>query len=172
MLISQLVTVEFDLMLQSLAGQLSKADTHMQGLELAFEDLLQERLAEDMFPLASQIRFTCQQAMEAPCRLLGDPLPEAPPVASLADAAAAIALARQSVGNADPARLDNAFNQPLELHLPNGIRFALSGADYVLQWAVPQFHFHLIAAYAIMRKAGVPLGKADYVPHMMQHLQA
>ena len=38
-------------------------------------------------------------------------------------------------------------------------------------WALGQFYFHVIAAYAIIRKEGVEIGKADYVPHMFAYLR-
>jgi hypothetical protein len=36
---------------------------------------------------------------------------------------------------------------------------------------MPQFYFHLMAAYAILRSRGVPLGKIDYVAHMLPFLR-
>ncbi len=50
-------------------------------------------------------------------------------------------------------------------------RFDLTAATYVRDWALPQFYFHIVAAYAVMRHLGVPLGKADYAGYMMQHLR-
>ncbi len=34
--------------------------------------------------------------------------------------------------------------------------------DFLFQYALPNFFFHLATAYAILRGHGVPLGKADY----------
>lgn len=42
--------------------------------------------------------------------------------------------------------------------------FDIGVTDYVLLYAVPNFHFHLTTAYGIMRSQGVPLSKLDYVP--------
>jgi hypothetical protein len=39
----------------------------------------------------------------------------------------------------------------------------LSGKDYLLRFALPNFYFHLTAAYSILRQKGVPLGKEDYL---------
>ncbi len=39
----------------------------------------------------------------------------------------------------------------------------LSGTDYLALFALPQFHFHLTTAYAILRHGGVDLGKRDYM---------
>ena len=43
---------------------------------------------------------------------------------------------------------------------------------HVRDWALPQFYFHLMTAYAILRAGGVPLGKADYVGYMFQYLRS
>ena len=59
----------------------------------------------------------------------------------------------------------------ITLELPGGIIFDMTPVQYVRDWAIPQFYFHLVVAYSILRKAGVPLGKADYVPHMFQYLR-
>ena len=60
---------------------------------------------------------------------------------------------------------------PVELSLANGMTFDLDTAAYVRDWAIPQFYFHLMTAYSILRAAGVPLGKADYVGFMFRYLR-
>jgi len=35
--------------------------------------------------------------------------------------------------------------------------------DYVLKWALPNFYFHFVTAYGLLRKEGVPVGKIDYL---------
>lgn len=57
------------------------------------------------------------------------------------------------------------------LELPNGMIFDMTGEEYVRDWAVPQFYFHLNAAYAILRSHKIDLGKADYVQHMFAYLR-
>ena len=49
--------------------------------------------------------------------------------------------------------------------------FDMTGSEYALNWVIPQFYFHLTTAYSILRHNGVPLGKADYVPHMLTYLR-
>jgi hypothetical protein len=49
--------------------------------------------------------------------------------------------------------------------------FDMTGEQYVRDWALPQAAFHQMIAYAILRQAGVPLGKVDYVPHMFAYLR-
>ena len=43
--------------------------------------------------------------------------------------------------------------------------------EYVRDWSVPQFYFHVMAAYSILRKEGLEVGKIDYVPYMMRYLR-
>ncbi|TEY36162.1 hypothetical protein BOTCAL_0564g00070 [Botryotinia calthae] len=48
------------------------------------------------------------------------------------------------------------------LKLPNGdLKF--TAKDYVLNFATPNFYFHVVTAYDILRKEGVPLGKFDFL---------
>ena len=62
-------------------------------------------------------------------------------------------------------------DRPVSFDLPNGMVFDLTAAAYVRDWALPQFYFHLITAYAILRSQGIDLGKADYVQHLLPHLR-
>jgi len=50
--------------------------------------------------------------------------------------------------------------------------FDLTAEQYVRDWTLPQFYFHVMAAYTILRAQGVALGKADYVAHMFPYLRA
>lgn len=169
MLHDQTITV-FTQQSHALLGQLTKAEKwcEEQGIDQA--DLLDSRLAPDMFPLAMQLTFVAAQLLQPMRRLTGQELPdpaEAAPTlaAQKARISAALdqisALAAEDI-NGDPDRM-------IGLELPNGMAFDLSAADYVRDWAVPQFYFHIMTVYAILRMRGVPLGKADYVPHMLRH---
>ena len=52
------------------------------------------------------------------------------------------------------------------------MRLNLTHEQFARDWALGQFYFHVMAAYAILRKEGVDIGKADYVPHMFGYLRA
>jgi len=49
--------------------------------------------------------------------------------------------------------------------------FDLDGFQYLRDWALPQFYFHLVTAYDILRHRGVALGKPNYVRHMFGYLR-
>ena len=45
----------------------------------------------------------------------------------------------------------------------NGIVFDLTGEQFLRDWALAQFYFHVTTAYGILRHKGVPLGKMDFL---------
>ena len=169
-------------MLQTLLGLLEKAQAQL-GAEKA-EALLSARLAPDMFPLATQIRFAIVQAYEGPRRLRGEPdraeieeiLKEGRNAGehpgTLADARARIDAALAYLETLGPDALDEApEDEPIALDLPMGIIFDLTRGQFARDWALGQFYFHVMAAYAILRKEGVEIGKADYVSHMFPYVR-
>lgn len=163
---SDLLLSTYDNMLGSLDGWLAKASEHPRG-----DSLLGDKLAEDMFPLARQIRFVCNlpgEAMNATSDIAfgsSDIDDETIPAARerIAGTRALINRWREVPLGAD--------EKPVILSLANGMTFDLDTAGYARDWALPQFYFHLMTAYAILRAAGVPLGKVDYVGYMLTYLR-
>lgn len=153
-------------MLGTLDHLVTKAAGHEKG-----ETLLQARLAEDMFPLHTQIRFTLDQVVTALKRLGKLELPfDESDITSFAEAHRRIAAVREMVANTDPA-IWPAAGETVEFTLPNGMAFAMQAHEYCRDWATPQVYFHLMAVYSILRMEGLAIGKADYVGHMMKYLK-
>lgn len=169
--------------LRAVSGWLDKTEAFAAGRPEGPDALLALRLAPDMFPLATQLRFLAFQAMEPVYRLRGEEVPDAvlqvrqegrdggERPGSWAQARARVAEASELLAGVGPDELDSAAGEPLEHSLPNGMIFDMSGEQYVRDWALPQVAFHQMIAYAILRQAGVPLGKVDYVPHMFGYLR-
>ncbi|MCL4671953.1 MAG: DUF1993 family protein [Sphingomonadaceae bacterium] len=154
-----------DNLLASLAHMLTRAEGTSQG-----EALLGARLADDMFPFEQQVRIACNQVRIALNRVAGGSYPLAEePLESFADAHLLVAQVRRELA-ASTGWLDDQTQ--VEFDLPNGMGFAMTAGEYVRDWTLPQFQFHVAMAYAILRHRGLPLGKADYVGYMMQHLKA
>lgn len=158
--------------LRALSGQLAKALAWGSENGVGELQFIAARLAPDMFPLASQVRFSCQQAVQALVRLGAEGNPvfveDAPDFAELQ---AQIAVTLDWLDSVDTAVIDGDPDRPVGFDLPNGMAFDMTAATYVRDWAQPQFYFHLVAAYGVLRHMGVPLGKADYVSYMMQYLR-
>ena len=153
-------------MLGTLKGLLTKAAADPRG-----DALLEARLADDMHPLAVQVRFLCNMVGEAMARVSGIEF------TSSEDDPATLAEAQSRI-DATLAQLEEweklnfkADDAALELALPNGMSFDMTTIEYVRDWSVPQFYFHVMAAYSILRKEGLEVGKIDYVPYMMRYLR-
>ena len=181
MTLTDLLIPTYRNMLRALRGLLDKAEAQV-GPDSA-ESLLSARLAPDMFPLATQVRFACVQAREGPLRLLGqslEPLDElldegrnaGERPGTLPDARGRIDEALAFLGGLPADALDQLpADDRLTLTLPMGLTFDLTREQFARDWALAQFYFHVMAAYAILRKEGVEIGKADYVPHMFAFLR-
>ena len=153
-------------MLGTLKGLLSKAAADPRG-----DALLQARLADDMHPLAVQVRFLCNMVGEAMARVAGIEFTSAEDEpGTLSDAQSRVDSALANLEEWE--KLDFAADDAaLELSLPNGMTFNMTTIEYVRDWSVPQFYFHVMAAYSILRKEGLDVGKIDFVPYMMRYMR-
>lgn len=179
MTLSELLLPTYAQMLQSLAEWLRKAAAARSDADT----LMAARLAPDMFPLSTQIRFACVQAYEGGRRLRGEAFPpemdallnegraggENP--GTIAEALSRIDETLAYISSLAPDALDAGAGRPLALELPMGLAFDLDGDGYARDWALPQFYFHVMTAYAILRAEGIALGKADFVRHMFAFLR-
>jgi len=159
--------------LRALSGQLGKALAWGEQNGVGELQFIVARLAPDMFPLAAQVRFTCLQAIQPLVRLGAADAPTlADDATDFAGLQAQIAVTLAWLDTVDPATLDTDPDRPIGFDLPNGMAFDMTALTYVRDWAQPQFYFHAVAAYSILRHLGVPLGKADYVGYMMAYLRS
>lgn len=180
MTLTTLLVPTFTQMLKTLDGWLTKAQTQMP--ETA-ETLLSARLAPDMFPLSTQIRFACLQVQEATYRLKGEAFPQSfdelvnegrnagEQPGTIAGAQARIAETIALLDSIGSDALDGDEERPIAHEIPNGMIFDLTAQQYARDWALPQFYFHLMTAYTILRSEGVALGKVDYIPHMFPFIR-
>jgi uncharacterized protein len=182
MSLSHILAPTYLQMLARLSDWLGKAQVQMG--DHGADALMSARLAPDMFPLSTQIRFACVQALEGMCRvheldvpatrdeLLNEGRNAENSPGNIANAMARIAetLAVVECAAGQEVEIDPA--SPIAHTLPQGMVFDLTAEQYVRDWALPQFYFHLMTAYAILRAQGVELGKADYVAHLFAHLRS
>ncbi len=178
---ADLLLPTFESMLAALSGWLAKAESELPHADA--QALLSARLAPDMFPLATQIRFACVQAQEGLYRLRGEEF--APSVAALleegrnageqpgtiADAQARIAETLALLRELSEGARDVEGDAQIAHALPMGIVFDFTATQYARDWSLAQFYFHVMTAYAILRQSGVSLGKMDYVAHLLAHVR-
>jgi uncharacterized protein len=164
-------------MLKALSAWLDKAQAQLPEGEA--QTLLTARLAPDMFPLSTQIRFVCVQAQEGLFHLKDEAFPPELDAllddgrnagghpGTIAEAKARLAEAVALVEATAPEAIEGDILRPIAHCLPNGMILDLTLEQYARDWALPQFFFHVMIAYAILRAQGVDVGKADYVAHML-----
>jgi hypothetical protein len=134
------------------------------------DDVLASRLTEDMFPLELQFRVALNQVLLALNQVGGAsaPLDEAS-YRSLGEVRERIAAIRSLIDESDAGQWADA-DATVDLTLPNGVRFLMSAEADIRDWIVPNFYFHVAMAYALLRAAGLKIGKMDFLPHMASHI--
>jgi hypothetical protein len=133
------------------------------------ESFLQKRIVADMLPFGTQIAFTCNQPRNFALWCDHKPANNLDPdITSLTQAYEHIANTREllssiQVDDTKLAEMTRIYDQSLYIDL--------SGSAYVNEFLIPNFYFHLVTAYDILRMAGVPIGKRDYMMHLVPLIQ-
>ena len=129
--------------------------------------LLEARLAPDMKPLPAQYQMASDSAKNALARLTGTDAPAMPDTEqSFAELRERCDKTVAYLRGFDPAALAGSEVREVELRFPNGMGYRWAGAAYLTGFALPNFYFHATTAYAILRNAGVSLGKPDFLQHL------
>jgi len=150
-------------MLNNLSTVLDLAVAHAEANGIDPSRYAEARLAPDMRPLTAQIQLASDSAKGAGARLSGVEAPSfADTEATMAELKERIAKTIAFLGSVDRAEVDASADRTVELKAGGGTR-SFRGADYLEQFALPNFFFHVSIAYGILRAEGVPLGKLDYL---------
>jgi uncharacterized protein len=151
--------------LTSLKVILTKGEAHAAATGLAPAELLGAELAPGMYGLAEQVYWAAQGAQMAVDRLVGATL--APPVPaelakSFAELYGRVDATLAYLTTVDDAALEAGLARTIEI-AHRGVSTRYTGTQFLQQFAVPSFFFHLTTAYAILRHKGVPLTKGDFL---------
>jgi hypothetical protein len=149
--------------LHNLSAILEKGSAWAKEHGTSEADLLGKKLAEDMFPLARQVQVTGDMAKRAVARLANVEAPVMEDTeTTVAELQARIAATIAWMESVTDEQLAGDDQRPVvvkarehELHF--------TARSFVFTFAVPNFYFHFTTAYDILRHAGVPLGKRDFL---------
>jgi uncharacterized protein len=132
-----------------------------EGIDPA--DMLATRLAPDMLTLTGQVQRASDTAKFAAVRL-GEVANErfADEERSFEDLADRIARTRAFLVDVPRAAIDGRGEAVISATIGR-TPVTISARDYALQFALPNFFFHVTTAYDLLRLRGVPLGKMDYI---------
>ena len=154
----------FVVLLNNLNTWLDKAEAHATAKKIDMDVLLSARLAPDMLPLRGQIALATAFAKNTVCRLAGDPPPDYPDTdVTLAQLRARIARTIDIVQSYPAAKFDGADERSITVNMGPEIKVTMTGADYLMKFALPNFYFHTTTAYDILRHNGLDLGKKDFL---------
>lgn len=130
--------------------------------------LVAARLAPDMYPLSKQVQLACHTALDAVARLRGQapPAHDLPETETREQLAARIAATIAALREIPADALAGADDRPIRRPLMDGLVLEMTGAQYLRDWSFPNFYFHIVTAYAILRHHGAPLGKRDFMQHI------
>lgn len=152
--------------LTALNGLLDKAVAHASadgaGAEGA-DGYLGLRLIDDMNPFSKQVQVACDGAKLCVSRLSDV---EAPVMAddetTIDQLKARIAATLTYLQSVPRETIDGQEGKDIVLKFPGG-EWPFKGQAYVVGFALPNFFFHLTTAYGLLRQAGVPIGKRDFI---------
>lgn len=149
-------------MLANLAGILTKAADHAAARKIDPGVLLNARLFPDMFPLVKQVQITSDNA-KGIARLAGMEVPKYEDnETSFADLQARIAKTIAFLDTLRPEQVDGSEQRDIVVQLRDK-KYEFKGQDFLLKRLLPNFYFHFVAAYSILRHNGVEIGKNDYL---------
>lgn len=153
----------FSARLKALASVLSLAEQNAADRKIDPQVFLTARLAPDMFALTRQVQIATDHAKGAPSRLAGREVPKYEDnESSFEELQARITKTLDHLATFSAADLDGSEARTIELRLA-GREVSMSGLQYLLNAAMPNFYFHVTTAYDILRHNGVPLGKATFL---------
>ena len=160
-----LTNTQFVKMLRNVSEILNKSAQYADAKKFEMDVLLQSRLAPDQFNFTRQIQILCDTAKKCAAQLVGKEAPVHPDTEKTLGEVRARVESVISYLESFSER-DYADAETRRISQPRWEGQYMSGKDFVLHHAVPNFYFHLTTAYSILRHNGVDIGKKDYLGKM------
>jgi hypothetical protein len=125
--------------------------------------LVNARLAPTMLPLAGQVQRASDTSKGAIGRLTAIQVPSfSDTETTLDELKERIARTVEFLRSVRPEQMQDAEERSVELKFRT-FTAKLRGDDYVLQFLLPNFFFHIATAHDILRHNGLDIGKTDYL---------
>ena len=126
-----------------------------------------------MYPLSKQVDLACHQAKMAAAVLMGSPPTQFEECEPTIDGMKAhIAKALKFLQSIKESEFEGAENREIKLPLVDDLVLEMAtGHQFLRDWALPHFYFHVVTAYDILRNNGVEIGKRDYLAHIAGSIQ-
>ncbi len=149
-------------MLGTLNHLLDKADAHVKEQGVQESDLLQAALAPDMFNFTKQVQVATDDARRNLRLLAGkEHIKMEDTETTIAQLKDRVKRTQDIISELSINDFKDADTRQVSLYWMG--EMGVDGKDFVAQLAVPNFLFHVITAYAILRKEGLNIGKQDFI---------
>jgi uncharacterized protein len=125
--------------------------------------LVSARLAPDMLPFAKQVQLTSDFAKNSMARLAGiDPPKFDDTETTMDELFARVKKTIDFIDSVPPASLEGSETRDIKIVLRDRT-VEFKGLAFLQHWAIPNFFFHHVTAYNLLRHNGVDLGKRDFL---------
>ncbi|MGZ4992109.1 MAG: DUF1993 domain-containing protein [Methylobacter sp.] len=150
-------------MLGNLSAILDKAAAHAEAKKIDPAVFINARLAPDMFPLSRQIQIATDMVKGCAARLAGIEVPRYEDnETTFAELQARIDKTKAFIQSVNASQIDGSEERQITLKFGSR-ELSFLGQAYLLDFVLPNFHFHLSMTYAILRHNDVEIGKKDYI---------
>lgn len=158
--------------LATLSGLLDKLSTHAgtkasnrRPAEVHEEALLNDRLVFDQFDFKRQVQIACDNAKGLAARLAEVEIP------AFEDTEKTVAELKtridKTIAFLQTIKEEQvAGKEGIQVVLPYWNGKHMTGFEYAIEYAIPNFYFHVTTAYAILRKNGIDIGKSDFIGNL------
>jgi uncharacterized protein len=149
--------------LENLINVLEKGKAHAAAKGADEANYVAMRLIPDMLPLGAQVRIAADIAKRGMARLAGvEPPSHADGETSCDELIARCRSVIEYVGTFTADQIDGTEEKAITLPTPFG-ELHFTGQQFLFGFMLANVHFHATMTYALLRGAGVDLGKRDYL---------
>jgi len=121
------------------------------------------RLAPDMLPFSKQIQLTSDFAKNSMARLAGIEAPKFEDnETTLDELVARVKKTLEYIGTVPAAAFEGSEDRDIKIPLRDRT-VEFKGLPFLQNWALPNFFFHFLTAYMLLRHHGVDIGKRDFL---------
>lgn len=151
--------------LKSLIGILEKGKAYAAEKGISESELINAKLADDMFPFAKQVQIASDNAKGGMAKLAGLVAPVMEDNEASFDEL--IARLQKTIDYVNTFTAESFVNaETAQITFPWMPGKYMSSSDYIHTFLINNFFFHVVTAYDILRHKGVQLGKTDYIGGM------
>jgi hypothetical protein len=153
----------YQVTLPAFSAVLTKAAEHAVQAKFDASIYMTLRLRPNMLAFARQVQIFCDNAKNSTARLAGVEAPRFEDnETNLDELKARIDKTLAFLATLDKTALEASAER--EIVFPIGpTKARMQGDNYLVHFAMPNFYFHLTTAYALLREAGVDIGKRDFL---------